>query len=338
MEVRELKKAIKDGQLRPFYVFTGEEIEAQRIYIDKIAEVTGRIVTRLDTVADVLKYRVGIVKQPRLFVVMDDKDFMTAEKAWDSIEELLKDKMLILQITSLDKRLKFAKRFAEATATFNFMSDDVLYKYVQKKCALGTTASEDLISICGNDYGRILLEIDKIQQCLDSQRAVDYTSQRAIDRQAEVNEPLTSRVNEPLTSQQTVDQIFYQLVSEGVIYRQPQDAIFALVDAIIKADPKRAYRLLEDCKAIEESPLAILTVLYNNFKRVLQVQTCNSSDICKATGLNARDVAITKKLTGYWDSRDIVYFLRKIQSIERAIKTGEIEDCVAVEYALSCIF
>ena len=322
MEVITVKRQIKDGQLCPFYIFTGEEIEAQRRYIEKIADVTNRTVTRVDTVADVLRYKQGLIKVPRLFVVMDDKDFMTAEKAWDSIEDLLKDKMLILQISVLDKRLKFSKHFADKIVTFHYMTNDVLYKYVQKECKLSDKNTETLIQICGNDYSRILLEIDKIKQYENGQRAVDSDI---------VNEPLT-------TSKRAVDQIFEKLVYDGTIYRQPEDAIFKFVDAVLKASPERAYRLLEDCKAIDESSLAILTVLYNNFKRVLQVQSCTSSDICKSTGLTSKEVAIARKNTGYYNTADIVDFLRFIQAVERGIKTGEVGETEAVEYALTHIF
>lgn len=307
MEINAVKKQIKSGELDNFYLFTGDEIEAQRIYINKIAEVTGRVVYRLDTVADVLKQRAGLIKKPTLYVVRDDKDFMQAEKAWSEIDELLDDKLLIFQITVADKRTKFYKFFADRIVTFNYMDVDVLYKYIQKEVSLSDKNTEQLIHVCGSSYGRILLETDKIKQ---------FASQGNVapDVACEI------------------------LMRDGTIFRPPEDAIFDFVDAVLQAKPQKAYMLLEDCKAIGEPSLRLISVLYTNVKRVMQVQTCNSNDICKSTGLSAWDVKCAKKNLNYWQGTELVSFLKVLQKVEKGIKTGEIEEAVAVEYALSHIF
>ena len=307
MEIRAVKKQIKEKQLGKFYLFTGEEIEAQRIYIDKMAETTDRIVTRVETVADVFKYKSGIIKTPRLFVVRDDKDFMQADKAWDKIDDLLGDKILVFQITAVDKRTKFYKHFEEQIVTFNHMDMDVLYKYVQKGCKLSDGNTEHLIKICSNDYGRLLLEMDKI------------------NRYAKV-------------TNQSLDKAYEQLVADGTIYREPEDAIFDFVDAVLQVRPKLAYRLLEDCKAFDEGSVKLISVLYNSMKKVLQVQTCDSRDISGATGLSAWEIKCARKNLNYWKSEDLVYFLKLLQGAERAIKTGEIEESVAIDYVLTRIF
>ena len=307
MEIRAVKKQIQTRQLGKFYLFTGEEIEAQRLYIEKIAEVTEREVVRAESVAEVLKFKQGILKVPRLFVVWDDKDFMKAENAWDNLPELLGDKMLIFQITNLDKRTKFYKHFEEQIVTFNYMSVDVLYKYVQRECSLSDTNTEKLINLCKCDYSRILLEIDKI------------------NRYAEVTE-------------QTADKSFELLVADGTIYKAPEDAIFDFVDAVLQAKPNLAYRLLEDCRAFEESSVKLISVLYSNMKRVLQVQSCDSKDISQSTGLSAWDIKCTQKNLNYWSSGDLVYFLKVLQRAEKAIKTGQLEESIAIDYVLTRIF
>ena len=307
VEINAVKKQIKNCALDKFYVFTGEEIEAQRIYVNKIAEVTGRTVCRLDTVAEVLKQRSGLIRRPTVYVVRDDKDFMQAEKAWGDIEDLLGDRLLIFQVTVLDKRTKFYSFFKDKVVTFNYMDAEVLYKYTQKEVALSDENTEKLISLCRNSYGRILLETDKIRQ---------YVQACCV----------------------APDEAFRQLVEDGTINRPPEDAIFDFVDAVLQADPHRAYMLLEDCKAIGEPSLRLISVLYTNVKRVLQVQTCASNDICQSTGLSQWDVKCAKKNLNYWNGADLVSFLKTLQKIERGIKTGEVEEAVAVEYALSHMF
>ena len=307
MEINAVKKQIQSRNLDKFYVFTGEEIEAQRIYINKIAEVTERTVERADGVAIVLHRRASLVSRPTLYVVRDDKDFMQTEKAWAEIDDLLGDKMLILQITSLDKRTKFYNAFKDKIVTFNYMDADILYKYVQKEVKLSDENTETLIAMCERDYGRILLETAKVREYAQIENVAEDTA-------------------------------FETLVADGTIYRPPMDAIFDFTDAVLQAKPNKAYELLEDCKTIGEPSLRLISVLYTNMKRVMQVQTCNSKDISKSTGLSQWDIKCARKNLNFWDSADLVYFLKVLQKVEKGIKTGEIEENIAVEYALSHIF
>lgn len=307
MEINAVKKQIQSRNLDKFYVFTGEEIEAQRIYINKIAEVTERTVERADGVAIALQRRASLVSRPTLYVVRDDKDFMQTEKAWAEIDDLLGDKMLILQITSLDKRTKFYNAFKDKIVTFNYMDADILYKYVQKEVKLSDENTETLIAMCERDYGRILLETAKVREYAQIENVAEDTA-------------------------------FEILVADGTIYRPPMDAIFDFTDAVLQAKPNKAYELLEDCKTIGEPSLRLISVLYTNMKRVMQVQTCNSKDISKSTGLSQWDIKCARKNLNFWDSADLVYFLKVLQKVEKGIKTGEIEENIAVEYALSHIF
>lgn len=307
LEINTVKKQIMSGELESFYIFTGEEVEAQRIYINKIAEVSGRTVERVESVAVALRKKAVLISRPTLYVVRDDKDFMQAEKAWQEIESLLKDKMLVLQVTTLDKRTKFYNFFKDTIVTFNYMDAEVLYKYVQKEINLSEENTERLISMCERDYGRILLETDKVREYAQIEGVAD-------------------------------DVAFARLVEDGTIYRPPLDAIFDFTDAVLQAKPVKAYELLEDCKAIGEPSLRLISVLYSNMKRVMQVQTCNSQDICKSTGLSQWDVKCARKNLNFWDGADLVYFLKVLQKVEKGIKTGDIDENIAVEYALSHIF
>ena len=99
----------------------------------------------------------------------------------------------------------------------------------------------------------------------------------------------------------------------------------------------QAFRLLQDCKAIGEPALRIISVLYTNFKRVLQYQVAESRDICKETGLTPFDVKLAKQSAGTWDSRDLVFFLKTLQKIEQGIKQGEIDEEIALDYLMVSI-
>ena len=81
MNITDVKTDIKNRAIKPYYIFAGEEIEIQRIYINKIAEVLGYEVARVDSIADVWADIVSplLFGEPRVYVVRDDKDLMQDE-------------------------------------------------------------------------------------------------------------------------------------------------------------------------------------------------------------------------------------------------------------------
>lgn len=300
MEVTAVKKQIQAKRLDNFFVFTGEEIEAQRIYVNKIAEVTGKPVKRIETVKEAFNRRASLLKVSYCFVCRDDAEFWKTATPFETVLELLGDNILILQMTDIDKRSKSYKSYSEHIVDFKYMDADTLYKYVQRVCSLSDDNTYELIDICGQDYSKLLLETDKINRYARAQAC-------------------------------TPDEAYITLLQDGAINRPPKDAIFDFTDAFLRADIKRAFRLLEDCRAIGEPALRIITVLYSNLKRVLQVQVCEGGDICKVTGLTPWDVKLAKQTLNCWQSEDLVYFLKTLQRLEKSIKTGEVEEGTALD-------
>ena len=303
MTVNEVKKQIKTGSLCPFYVFTGAEIEAQRIYVNKISEVTNKPIKRIESIKEAFNRRASILKVSNVFVCRDDLEFWKSATSVETIEELLGDNILILQMTDIDKRSKASKTYADNIITFEYMDADTLYKYTERACSLSDNNAYELIDMCENDFSRILLETNKINT---------YARAQGVSE----------------------DEAFNVLVQEGTITRPPKDAIFDFVNAFLRADIKTAFKLLQDCKEIGEPALRLISVLYSNVKRVLQVQVCESKDICKTTGLSAWDVKLAKQTLGCWQSEDLVFFLKTFQAIEQGIKLGEVDEESAMDYLM----
>lgn len=307
MEIQQVKKAIQGKQkFCPFYVFTGDEIEAQRIYINKIAEITAKPLKRIEAVSEAFNKRASILKTSNVFVCRDDMDFWKSATAVENVATLLGDNILILQMTEIDKRSKASKLYVDITVTFNYMDAEVLYKYLEKVCKLSDDRAYDLIDICECDYKRILLECDKINRYAQASTC-------------------------------TADEAFDFLLQDKAITRPPKDAIFDFTDALLRGQIDKAFYLLEDCKAIGEPALRVISVLYSNFKRVLQYQVAESKDICQETGLTPFDVKLAKQTAGAWRSEDLVFFLKVLQRIEQGIKQGEVDESIALDFLMVSI-
>ena len=303
MNITDIKKQIQENSLQHYYIFSGDEIEVQRIYINKIAEVKNCPIIRTDTLSDVWQdiTSPSMFDDSAVYVVRDDKDILSGKVEID--EKAFGDNILIHLITSVDKRTKWYKSNSDKIVDFERLSSELLKKYIQRIVTLNNANCERFIAICENDYSRLLLEIDKIQRYMKVMNV-------------------------------SADEAFETLLEEGAIYQPPYDAVFDLVDAILKRQLNKVFYLLNQCREIGEANLVILNVLYSNAKQVLQVQACESSDISSSTGLTKWQVKCAKDKCDYYSNGELVNILRQIQKIQKGIITGQIEDGMSVEYLL----
>lgn len=318
MDVSTLKSHIKLKTIPSFLIFGGEEWKVQEIYIQQIAKATGFETKRIDSITDVmsnLRNR-SFFKNPIIYIVRDDKELMQNEKIQALIEGgLLGDNILILLLTNIDKRTKFYKQFKERICLFERLSDSLLKKYALKEIKLSESDLERLIDICEHDYGRMLLEIDKIKMYQRS----------TVDGQWDGVSMLSTH------------DCFKNLVEDGTIYNPPYDAIFDLVSAILDRKVNRAFDLLQQSYAMGEATLVILSVLYKGAKAVLQIQTYEGDNLSKATGLSGWEIKSAKPHVNKYGDGELIYILQLIQKIERGIKTGRMEDEFAMQYLLTHI-
>ena len=312
MDVSTLKAYIKSNRLPNYIIFAGDEWKVQEIYIQQIAKVTKRDIIRIDNITDIyskLKNR-PFVQKPAIYIVRDDKELMQNEKLQGQIETVLNQNILIHLVTNLDKRTRFYKSFKASICDFERLSDSMLSKYIRKEIKLSERQIQRLIEICEHDYGRILLEIDKIGWYM---------------------------VSFPATYPITYEEAFEQLVAEGTIHVPAKDSIFNFVDAVLDRRCNNLFELLQDCYDTGEPTMVMLSVLYNNAKAVLQVQSYEGNNLSKATGLTGWQIKNAKPHVNKYTDLELIAFMKLIQKCELGIKTGQIEEQFVIEYILARI-
>lgn len=313
MEVSEIKHHIQTKNLNSFYVFTGVEWKVQRIYIDMISKTSGKELKYIDGIGDIYSKlnNKSFLQKSYTYVVRDDKELIQNEKLLGQLDKILGNNILILLLTSLDKRLKFYKQYKDTICEFEPLKPQILAKYIQKEISLSNNNCNKLMEVCEYDYGRCLLEINKIICLIEADEQGCYYD---------------------------ADIAFEELLQSGVIYQPPKDAIFDFVDAILDCDVNLSFNLYHQCLAVGEATMVMITVLYNNTKAVLQVQTCSSSDVSKATGLTGFQIMNAKKHTGKYSVGDLLFIMNICQECQQGIVTGEIEEEFVMDYILTSIF
>ena len=314
MNITALKSQIQAQKLLDFYIFTGDEWAVQKIYIQQIAKVKQLQISYVDGISDIyskLKNR-GFISASYLYVIINDKDIQTEETLQNQlISGILKTNILIYIWTDVDKRTKFYNKFKDRIVEFEPLTDLMLKKYILKEIQLSDKNCQKLIDVCEHNYGRILLEIDKIKR-------YKLAGELMVTDDYQVLE----------------DDCFQMLLKDGTIYQPPYDAIFDFVDAILDRKNARVFELFNQSVSAGEATMVMLTVLYKNAKAVLQVQSCTNKDISKSTGLSAWEVNNAKKHLGKYRIGELVTMLKLIQKVESGIKKGVMPEDIAMEYIL----
>lgn len=312
MKLSDLQKQIVSKNLDRVLLLYGEEVAIMDIYLDKIYKATGGDVFRFDTVKEAyakLVQRRITTGNSRVFVVRDDKDFFKADKEWGKVftaAESGADYLIVIHST-MDRRSKFYKQNQERLCEFEKLSSSVLANYIEKLLpGMSTKEKEQFAELCECNYSRILLEADKVRHYAQSINTNDYA------------------------------QCIVKLLKSGVIFQPIGDITFLFTDSILTRNKKDTAKYMLRAKAIGESEILTLSVLYNGFKQILMVQGLGSdqSEPSKRTGLTPWQVKMAKEKQGHYSIAELVNALKVIRFVEKGIKTGAIDSDIAVEYVI----
>ena len=309
MDLSTLKTHIKTKTFDPVYIFTGPEVGVMDIYIKQMAKAQDAVVTRLDGIDDLAKrmHKGAMLKNRSVYILRDCKEFIQDNDFALKITQknTLSGASLILIYTSIDKRSKVYKTYQDSIVDFQPMKPEILKKYIQKEIQLSDGAYDKFMEVCEYDYSRILLEVDKIKK---------YSEASGVSPQG----------------------AFVTLMREGAIFQPPKDAVFDFVDAVLKGKKELAFKLLRSSYEFGEATMVLLSNLYNSTKQLLQVQSFKGDGkITEATGLTPFQVKLASERKGRNSTGDLIYLMRLVRDTEKGIKTGAIEESMAMPYILA---
>lgn len=324
MIVGDVKQQIKTKSLDNYYVFTGDELEVMNIFVKKIAEVAGAKISRADSLSSVFSKMQNrtFLSTKTCYVIRDDKEYLSAEDVWPKLEgttelpfddagQLLQgDNIVIMLYSDIDKRSKFYKHSQNRIVTFDALTDENLKREIQKRISLSDKNCDILIDICEHNLGIILNEVDKIQKF-----RCEFENETVIEANTS----------------------FEYLLNDGTIHQPARDCIWDFVEAVLTRKKKRAFGLMEEALEFGNPTLTMISVLYKDTKQLLQVQGCQSSqssDVSKSTGLSGWDIKRAKGRVSKYSNRELINAMKVIQSVEKGIKSGAIEDSMALDYIL----
>lgn len=313
MELVKLMQSISNNNPPKYSIWFGEEQKILDIYLSKIADIGYKIV-HCDSVSSVLSRidKKSLDKSVKAYVVIEDSEYTNKEDKWESVKDIVNSSkhILILRYANINKTRKFYTRNKEICVEFNRLDTSVLINYILNIIPeLPENNAEKLCNMCGNDYGRILLECDKITHYMNA------TKLKAVDA-------------------------FAMLINQDAIYADIGDITFELTDAVLYGDLEKAGKVLQEAKLKNEPSMVIASILYNGFRNMLAYQGLgkDKSNPGIRTGLTGWQIQQVKKNIGGYSNKELVRNMIICQEVESGIKKGLIDEDVALDYlVVSCL-
>ena len=308
-QLYELKQELKNNKLSPLYIFYGKERIVMNTYIDKIKKLANLPSKIVDSVSEISSniYVKGIFNKDYIYVIKEDKDVLSKENAWNIMKQNTSKNIIILIYENLDKRNKFFSANEEYITEFEKLSHQVLVKHAIKNFDLDSTRAGKLVNRSNDDYGRMVLNGQKIS----------YLSKiRNI----------------------TNNESFDICVKEGLIPIISENVLFDFIDCVMYADFDNMWTFFKLLKNNDEPVIKILTILYNNFRNIFMIQSCNKGDnISQKTGLELWIINKMKDYLNIYLTENLLSNISLVKQAENWIKTGNLNEWLILNHCLTSI-
>lgn len=313
MDIATLMTKLSNNEIPHFNIWFGEEQKILDIYINKVADSGYKLISS-SSVKYVLDQigKKSLDRSKKCYVVTEDQDFTKAENKWQEISKRLAqcDHVLICRYNNLNKTHKFYKQNKENITEFLHLDPSVLSNYIKHEINdLDEKFCLKLCEMCGNDYGRILLECNKIKS---------YALTHNIDFNTSIK----------------------ILLDQDAIYSDIGDITFKLTDAILYGDINKSLKYLQEANRKGEPPIMIASILYNGFRNMLAVQGLgkNKQNAVERTGLPYWQIKQTLNNIGGYSIKDVERNMLFCQSVEIGIKTGKLDFDNVLDYlVINCL-
>ena len=334
----ELKKQIKNGDIKPLYLFYGEEDYLKETYINQIRDLvpdggfpefnhiylTGSLPfseyddawEAFPMMADrkliVIKDS-GIMKSGR--AAKDEESHSTEENKsfWqEKLTHISDDTVVIFSETSVDKRSVIYKAIAKqgTVVEFQHMSDADLVTWV-------------------------------IKQCLDRRRRISKdTAQRLVSR---VDPGLNNLNNELKKLFDFCGEEIYASDIDRVVSKSLNVITFDLTNAVMEGDAKKALAVLNDVKAnSKESSFAVLYLLLASFEKILHAKLLGSKSLPEIAAELGTAPFIAQRYVNSakgFSEDALVKMVTRVAEIDLEIKEGRCDEWTALyEYITECLY
>lgn len=130
--------------------------------------------------------------------------------------------------------------------------------------------------------------------------------------------------------------IFDDFVEDGIFDDLASSSVFNLINAIVTKDRSKLLEIYQDINNIDISEFGLLTLLYNNFKNIIQIQLGNNPTAEKL-GVSPKQFSAIKYNCGRYTASQLADVFEFLTEIDFKIKTGQLPTDLLVDYLVQKI-
>lgn len=285
MTLQEIKNQIESNLIiNSFLIFQCNENFIAHQYVDNISKVLN---LKIEYVQDLNSLN---DKSIDLFFSIEDKNDTLRVYHTDTFDfpndSLLNEKNLIIITKKVDKSTQsiYNEYIIEINTLEHWCVKDYMYSILK---SVDNRYIDWLMDNCNYDINRLQLEAEKLLVFEENERNI----------------------------------IFNQMLEDDAFSDITNKTIFDFTDAIVKKDIAKLSSIYNDIENMDVEAIGVVTVLYQNFKKLLQVWM-STKPTPESTGLNSKQIYAISKLPRVWNEAQLVSILDLLTSIDYRIKTG----------------
>lgn len=330
----QLKRELKNGELKPLYIFHGEEEFLREMYVKRVRDcvpdggfpefnhikIEGRDVPfeEYDDAWEgfpmMTDKRLVHIKDSGIFAVKSGKGEASSEdkkEFWgEKLKRISDDTVVIFEETSVDKRSALYKAASKVgmVVEFKYLSDSDLVAWVVKqflnaKKKISKENAYYLITITDKGLANLSNEVKKL---------IDFC-----------------------------DDEVYKTDIDRVVSKSTEVVVFELTDSIMIGNTQKAMQTLSDLKTIKENPFTIMYLMLGTFEKILQAKLMSNSSLGEiASALGLSPFVSRKYIDGAkgFSEKSLISMIRRVPEIDLEIKEGRVEQWGGLElYVMNCI-
>lgn len=128
--------------------------------------------------------------------------------------------------------------------------------------------------------------------------------------------------------------LYEQFVQDDVFSSLNEYNIFTFTNAILHRDIETLFKLYKNLETTGLDPMALVNILYNNFKKLIDVQLSKGLSPQQLGLTSSQYWAIKHQSCGCYTKDELVNIYRLLADIDRQLKTGYISSENIIDYLL----
>lgn len=297
MELKTLKSKIEDKSIAPqFMIFVNEDNNFLSLqYVKELSKIWKKELQPISNIEEAVTSNsiFGDIETTSPLLIYDCDKFQSSDGT------LCKNNSLII-ITKEIKDEQTFNLFSEYITKFPKLEEWQIRDYMYSLAEGVEQKDLDwLFTICKGDIFRLDNELSKLKIFTPTQRKI----------------------------------LFSQFARDGVFSDLSSYTIFNITNAIQQRDIEKLRVILPEIENIDVEPVGLVTLLYNNFKKMIQVWL-SSNPTPETTGLKSNQIYAIKNLPRVYNKEQLISAFEIITSIDRKLKTGELPESLIVDYLM----